>query len=79
MLEKNTIDFFRQLRENNNRQWFNEHKSEFDKIWNNFKEFVQVMINEIAEIDPSVRSVQVKDCLFRIYRDVRFAKEKLRI
>ncbi len=76
MLEKNTIDFFRQLRENNNRQWFNEHKSEFDKIWNNFKEFVQVMINEIAEIDPSVRSVQVKDCLFRIYRDVRFAKDK---
>ncbi|HPI19886.1 MAG TPA: DUF2461 domain-containing protein [Candidatus Kapabacteria bacterium] len=76
MLSKNIIEFLQNLKENNNRQWFNEHKTEFDQIWKNFQEFVQVMINEIATIDSSIKSVQVKDCLFRIYRDVRFAKDK---
>ncbi len=76
MLSKNTIEFLQNLKENNNREWFSEHKKEFDLIWKNFQEFVQVMINEIATIDPSVQNVLVKDCLFRIYRDVRFAKDK---
>jgi len=76
MLTKNTIEFLQNLKENNNRKWFSEHKTEFNQIWKNFQEFVQVMINEIATIDPTVQNVHVKDCLFRIYRDVRFAKDK---
>ncbi|NLO18617.1 MAG: DUF2461 domain-containing protein [Ignavibacteria bacterium] len=76
MLSENTISFLERLKENNDRTWFAENKQEFDMIWKNFNDFVQVMINEISLIDPSIQNVQVKECLFRIYRDIRFSKNK---
>lgn len=70
------VQFLRELTENNNREWFNDNK----KVYNESKEKIlfltDVLINEIGKFDPSVRGVAAKDCIFRIFRDVRFSKNK---
>lgn len=68
---KSALDFFEKLKKNNNREWFTEHKKEFKileaevkKIYN----FIFESINSHDDVD------KVK--MFRIYRDVRFSKDK---
>lgn len=73
---KEIIDFLRQLEENNNRVWFNEHKEQFLKLQARFHDFVDELINEISRFDPAVAGLKAKDCTYRIYRDTRFSEDK---
>lgn len=71
-IKKEALDFFKKLEKNNDREWFNEHKAEFKKIESEVKTFYNAVLkglNEHDEVD------KVK--MFRIYRDVRFSKNKL--
>lgn len=65
-----------ELKKNNNRDWFNANKDKYDEARSRFNTIVGALIPAIAEIDPKIASVQVKDTVFRIYRDVRFSKDK---
>lgn len=69
--------FLRELKQNNNREWFNDHKKAYDQVRVIFEAYTQQIINRIAVFDPTVMPVEVKDCVFRIYRDVRFSNNKL--
>ncbi|WP_159634496.1 DUF2461 domain-containing protein [Sphingobacterium composti Ten et al. 2007 non Yoo et al. 2007] len=72
-----TFEFLKALHENNNREWFNAHKGEYEKAKDNVEAFIQALINKLAMFDPHIdESILAKKCLFRIYRDVRFAKDK---
>lgn len=73
---KKIYEFLEELKQNNDRDWFNAHREEYDKARKIFEEYVQKVINRIAIFDPSVMPVKVKDCMFRIYRDVRFSPNK---
>lgn len=73
---KEIIDFLRQLEENNNRIWFNDHKEQFLKLQARFHEFTNELIQEIARFDPTVTGLTAKDCTYRIYRDTRFSEDK---
>ncbi len=68
--------FLKELRENNNRDWFNTNKDYYLENAEIFKVFIQKLILKIAEFDSSVLMLEPKDCVFRIYRDVRFSKNK---
>ncbi len=70
------FDFLRRLKENNNREWFNNNKSEYLKIRENFDKFVEALLAIISTFDSSVVHLSVKDCTYRIYRDVRFSADK---
>ncbi len=70
------LDFLNELKENNNREWFQKNKKTYDAAKAEMEAFVDVLIPRIAVFDPSVKFVTAKDCLFRIFRDVRFAKDK---
>ena len=70
------LDFLRQLKDNNNREWFQKNKKTYDAAKAGMEAFVDVLIPQIAVFDPSVKFVTAKDCMFRIFRDVRFAKDK---
>ncbi len=72
-------DFLRRLGENNNREWFEANKKEYVEIQSYFESFVAELIKEIAEWDPDIDpgKLKVKDCTYRIYRDIRFSKNKL--
>lgn len=74
---KETIDYLRELRKNNNREWFKEHKERFDVLRARFEEDVQRLIQHISLFDPEVAGTEAKDCIYRIYRDIRFSPDKL--
>ena len=76
MINPIIFDFLTRLKENNNREWFTEHKPEFIQAKEAFEKNVTDFINIVKEIDPSVGDQVAKDCIFRIYRDTRFAKDK---
>ncbi len=70
-ISKPAFDFLKQLEKNNNRDWFEEHKSEFkthEKAVKSFFEAVKDNLNHHDDIE--------KMKMFRIYRDVRFSKDK---
>ncbi|MBT8278947.1 MAG: DUF2461 domain-containing protein [Bacteroidia bacterium] len=70
-LPKETFSFLNKLKKNNNRDWFTDHKKEFKAIEAEVKEFYQA-INDNLNKHDAIDKVKV----FRIYRDVRFSKDK---
>ncbi|WP_319482765.1 DUF2461 domain-containing protein [uncultured Draconibacterium sp.] len=70
------LGFLKQLAENNNREWFNDNRKWYEESREKLLFLTDVLINEIGEFDPAVRGLQPKDCIFRIFRDVRFSKDK---
>ncbi|MFZ4521426.1 MAG: DUF2461 domain-containing protein [Bacteroidales bacterium] len=70
------LDFLTQLEGNNNREWFQKNKKQYDEAKGEVELFVNSIIPDLAKIDDSVKFVEAKDCIFRIFRDVRFAKDK---
>lgn len=73
---KQLYNFLSQLSDNNNREWFAEHKAEYEALRAEWLQQVQILINELAVYDPALRHVQAKDCAYRIYRDTRFSHDK---
>ena len=73
---KEIISFLQQLKCHNDREWFNAHKSEYLRQQARFNDFVAELIAGIASFDSSVSGLTPKDCVYRIYRDVRFSDDK---
>lgn len=70
------LQFLSELRENNYREWFQDNKKRYDLLRKAFIEEVQLIIDHLALFDSDIAGVQAKDCLFRIYRDIRFSPDK---
>lgn len=70
-LEKSTLQFLQDLKENNTREWFAEQKDTFKEVQNQAKDFYAQIRENLEKHD-----VVDKFKLFRIYRDVRFSKDK---
>lgn len=70
------LDFLNHLQENNNRDWFQEHKQDYEEAKSAMLKLIQQLIEEISRFDPAIGQLESKQCLFRIYRDVRFSKNK---
>lgn len=71
-----TLRFFEELTVNNNREWFNDNKLRWTAIRDSFLEFTQQLIDAMAPFDPSVGGLSAKQCVYRIYRDLRFSPDK---
>ncbi len=76
MLQKSTLVFLENLKKNNNRDWFLDHKKDYEAFKKDYYALIEVMLNELKKYDSSLEMVQVKDCAFRINRDIRFSKDK---
>ena len=70
------LEFLRKLKTNNNREWFNAHKEEYDKARGTVDTLAAQLIDGIAKFDGSIRRLTVKDCTYRIYRGIRFSRDK---
>jgi len=69
--------FLKKLESNNNRDWFEKNKGNYIKAKDDFEIFTQQIINGIAKFDKGISpDLKAKDCTFRIYKDVRFSKDK---
>ena len=71
-----SLDFLKQLENNNNREWFELHRNEFEESKREVQELTNSLIQEIGKFDSSILKLNYKDCVFRIYRDTRFSKNK---
>lgn len=74
---KLVLDFVKELDENNNRDWFNAHKKRYQDALELFREFTGELLAGISRFDPALGNLEPKDSIFRIYKDVRFSKDKL--
>jgi len=73
---KTIIDFLSQLEKNNNREWFNANKPLYQTAKSDFEIFINNLIPQVHKFDPTIGSITAKECVFRIFRDVRFSKDK---
>ncbi|HVO37516.1 MAG TPA: DUF2461 domain-containing protein [Spirochaetia bacterium] len=69
------LSFLKKLRTNNNKPWFEAHRSEYEEAQTRFEDFVAALIIEMSKFED-LGGITPKDCMFRIYRDVRFSKDK---
>jgi uncharacterized protein (TIGR02453 family) len=78
---KNTVDlaptlsFLKALEKNNDRVWFEKHRQDYEAASARFEDFVSALIIEMSAFEE-LSGVSPKDCMFRIYRDMRFSKDK---
>ena len=72
----NTLDFLKKLSRNNNREWFEKNKSRYLEIKDEFETFVTEVLHDMTAFDESLAGLNPKKLTFRIYRDVRFSKDK---
>lgn len=76
-ISEETFDFLRSLRENNDRNWFNENKELYLKSLENIRSIVKTCLDGLSEKDPNLpNDLTVSSTMFRIYRDSRFSQDK---
>ena len=70
------LKFLKDLARNNNREWFEKNKTRYNESKEEFEVFVSALLNDMIEFDDSLAGLNPKKLIFRIYRDVRFSKDK---
>jgi uncharacterized protein (TIGR02453 family) len=76
MLSKDTLQFLEDLKANNNRDWFLENKKRYEAVKKDYQQLVTDLLDAMKPMDPSLEMLEVKNCTFRINRDIRFSKDK---
>jgi uncharacterized protein (TIGR02453 family) len=76
MFKKETLAFFRKLKKNNNKAWFDDHRAEYEAAKADLEGFIQRVINDFSEYDRGLSGLHARQCLYRINRDIRFSKDK---
>lgn len=76
MLQNQTLNFLKNLSQNNNKVWFDLHRKEYEIAKKDFEIFIDALLLELSVIEPLFKEQKGKETIFRIFRDVRFAKDK---
>ena len=76
MLQTATLQFLEQLAENNNKTWFDAHRDQYQAARTDFEAFADRLRENLTALEPALAELKAKDCVFRIFRDVRFSKDK---
>jgi uncharacterized protein (TIGR02453 family) len=77
-ISKETLEFLKDLKKHNDRDWFLKNKKRYEIAYADWQQFVAKLIAGISTFDKNVAAAKFepKNCIFRIYRDVRFSKDK---
>lgn len=75
-IQPSTLRFLRQLKQHNHRSWFEQHREDYQQARANVTQLVAQVIEQFSAADPGIASLEPSKCLFRIYRDIRFSKDK---
>jgi uncharacterized protein (TIGR02453 family) len=76
MLQHTSVQFFKDLRKNNNKEWFDDNRKRYEQAKSDFELLTAAILERLGKTDETIAHLQPKDCLFRINRDVRFSKDK---
>lgn len=75
-ISPSTLKFLKELKRNNDRDWFEKNKPRYKDAQADLVDFVDQLIPHLSEFDKSIGGIDAKKTVFRIYRDVRFSKNK---
>ncbi len=73
---KKSLSFLRDLKKNNNRDWFQANRDRYEEARTEHLAFIETLISGIGLFDPDLGPVNPKSTIFRINRDIRFSKDK---
>lgn len=76
MIQPGTITFLEKLSKNNNKPWFDKHRDDYAAAKEDFEAAVTEILGGLSVSEPLFKEQKAKDCIFRIFRDVRFSKDK---
>jgi uncharacterized protein (TIGR02453 family) len=76
MLQPTTLAFLRELKANNNKDWFDQNRRRYEMLKGDYLALAEQLLNAMKKEDSSLEMLSPKDCIFRINRDVRFSKNK---
>lgn len=76
MLQPATLRFLKGLARNNHKEWLDAHRTDYESAKADFHQLVEHLLRSLDKNEPVLSSLQPKDCIFRINRDVRFSKDK---
>jgi len=76
MLTNESLQFLEDLKANNNRDWFLDQKKRYEIFKKDYHQLVSDFLDVMKPLDPSLELLEVKNCTFRINRDIRFSKDK---
>ena len=68
------LDFYARLKNNNNRIWFDAHKAEYQKVKAQVELITKNILKQLTVFDKTLINTTAKECIFRIYRDIRFRR-----
>jgi len=72
-----SFDFLKTLSQNNNRDWYHANKTFYNDAKQEFEHVTEILLHEVSGFDKDILGLVPKDCIFRIFRDVRFSANKL--
>ena len=76
MVSESTIQFLKDLKTNNNREWFLDNKKRYETVKKEYYQLTADFLDSMKPLDPALELLEVKNCVFRINRDIRFSKDK---
>lgn len=76
MLTKEAITFLNDLTVNNNTEWMHANKKRYEQYKKDYHNLIASVLDEIKPLDTNLLPLEIKNCTFRINRDIRFSKDK---
>lgn len=76
MLSHHSLQFLRNLEQNNNREWFHANRKDYDQTKEEFEKLSQEILTGVAQFQENLLNTSVKSCILRINRDIRFSADK---
>ncbi|NCI51745.1 DUF2461 domain-containing protein [Sediminibacterium roseum] len=76
MLQSSTLTFLKNLKKNNNREWFEKNRAAYEAAKEDMARLVDDVIRQFGKKEEGIAPLTAKECVYRINRDVRFSKNK---
>ena len=76
MISKEALQFFEDLVANNNTEWMHANKKRYENFKKDYHQYIALVLAEMKPLDRTLEPLEVKNCTFRINRDIRFSKDK---
>jgi uncharacterized protein (TIGR02453 family) len=76
MITKEALQFLNDLIANNNTEWMHANKKRYEAYKKDYHQFIGSILSEMKQLDPFLEPLEIKNCTFRINRDIRFSKDK---
>ena len=76
MMTTEALDFISDLKANNTTEWMHANKKRYENYKKDYHSFIASILFEMKKLDKSLEPLEIKNCTFRINRDIRFSKNK---